>query len=94
MLLGLVDFAALPEMPEQWGYLVILGVVHTYVMYIFLYSSIQKQPMIIIATLAFLYPATVILVDYAVFAVRLDRWQWLGVVLILISASVVSLPET
>jgi drug/metabolite transporter (DMT)-like permease len=63
MLLGLVDFAALPEMPEQWGYLVILGVVHTCVMYIFLYSSIKKLPMIIIATLVFLYPAIAILVD-------------------------------
>jgi drug/metabolite transporter (DMT)-like permease len=94
MLVSLAEFTALPELPQQWVYLVILGVVHTCVMYIFLYSSFQKLPMIIIAILAFLYPAVAILVDYLVFDVRLDLSQWLGVILILISATVINLRKT
>lgn len=94
MLVLAADFSSLPELPLQWGYLLILGVVHTCVMYIFLYSSFQKLPMMIIAILAFLYPAVTIIVDYLVFDVRLDILQWSGVVLILLSATVINVKKT
>jgi drug/metabolite transporter (DMT)-like permease len=87
ILLPIVDFSALPQELLNWGYLVILGVVHTCLMYILMYSSYQKLPITIIAILAFLYPAVAILVDMFVYGQSLTIYQWLGVILILLSVT-------
>ncbi len=87
LLWPVLDTADLPVLAEQWGYLAVLGLVHTCMMYIFLYSAYQKLPVALIAILAFLYPAIAIMVDYLVYDQLLSVSQWLGVAAILLSAA-------
>jgi drug/metabolite transporter (DMT)-like permease len=87
MLAPLADFSALPSMPAQWGCLVVLGVVHTCLMYILLYSAIQKLATPMLAALSFIYPAVAILVDYAFFGQHLHMTQALGIALILLAVA-------
>jgi drug/metabolite transporter (DMT)-like permease len=91
MLAPLADFSALPASLPQWGCLVVLGVVHTCLMYILLYSAIQKLATPMIAALSFIYPAVAILVDYAFFGQRLDVAQALGITVILLAVAGVTL---
>jgi drug/metabolite transporter (DMT)-like permease len=91
MLLPMTDFSAMPTQAPQWACLVVLGVVHTCLMYILLYSAIQKLPTPSIAALSFIYPAVAILVDYIFFGQRLDAPQAAGIVLILLAVAGVTL---
>jgi len=91
MLLPLADFSHLPVEAKPWGYLVVLGVVHTCIMYIFLYSALQKLPTAVIAVLSFTYPVVAILVDHLAFGRTLSLNQWSGIALILIGSAGVNL---
>ncbi|MGG8297604.1 DMT family transporter [Klebsiella sp. 141251] len=86
MLLPLVHA---PEFNSQfpWRYLLILGVVHTGIMYQLLYSAIQKLPTPVTGSLSFIYPLVAILVDYLVFHHALAPLQLAGGVLILLAAA-------
>ena len=90
MLLPLVDVSDLP-VGTAWGYLLILGLVHTCVMYILLYSALQKLPTPVIAVLSFTYPAVAILVDYLAYGRDLSLNQWSGIGLILLGSAGVNL---
>ncbi|WP_025141393.1 DMT family transporter, partial [Achromobacter sp. DH1f] len=87
MLLPMADFNALPAAPLQWGYLVALGVIHTCLMYILMYSAIQKLPTTSTAALSFIYPAVAILLDLVVYGHRMDATQVVGVALIFLAAA-------
>jgi drug/metabolite transporter (DMT)-like permease len=91
MLAPLADFSGLPAENIQWGYLVTLGVVHTCIMYILLYSALQKLPTTRVAVLSFIYPAVAILVDYLVYGRDLSLAQWGGIALILLGSAGVNL---
>jgi len=91
MLLPLVDFSHLPVNASQWQCLVVLGVVHTCIMYILLYSALQKLPTTVIAVLSFTYPVVAILVDHLAFGRTLSLHQWSGILLILIGSAGVNL---
>ncbi len=91
MLLPLADFTSLPTASAHWGYLAVLGVVHTGVMYIFLYAALQKLPTPVIAVLSFTYPAVAILVDYLAYSRDLSLGQWSGILLILLGSAGVNL---
>ncbi|WP_107316641.1 DMT family transporter [Achromobacter xylosoxidans] len=91
MLLPMADFQALPAAPLQWGYLVALGLVHTCLMYILMYSAIQKLPTTSTAALSFIYPAVAILLDLVVYGHHMDATQVLGVAMIFLAAAGVSL---
>lgn len=91
MLLPMADFSALPTAASQWGCLIALGVVHTCLMYILLYSAIQKLPTTSVAALSFIYPAVAILLDFMVYGQRLAPSQIAGVSLIFLAAAGVSL---
>ncbi|PJM91212.1 DMT family transporter [Achromobacter ruhlandii] len=91
MLLPMADFQALPAAPLQWGYLVALGLIHTCLMYILMYSAIQKLPTTSTAALSFIYPAVAILLDLVVYGHRMDATQVLGVAMIFLAAAGVSL---
>ncbi|MGE8668421.1 MAG: DMT family transporter [Achromobacter mucicolens] len=94
MLLPMADFNALPAQPVQWGYLVALGLIHTCLMYILMYSAIQKLPTTSTAALSFIYPAVAILLDFVVYGHRMDASQIAGVALIFLAAAAVSLNWT
>jgi drug/metabolite transporter (DMT)-like permease len=91
MLLPLADFSRLPIDARQWEYLLVLGVIHTCIMYIFLYSALQKLPTTVIAVLSFTYPVVAILVDHLAFGRTLSLNQWSGILLILIGSAGVNL---
>ncbi|MBL0403492.1 DMT family transporter [Microvirga aerilata] len=91
MLLPLADFSRLPMETAQWAYLLALGVVHTCIMYIFLYSALQNLPTPVIAVLSFTYPAVAILVDFIAYGRDLSLNQWSGIVLILLGSAGVNL---
>lgn len=91
MLLPLADFSSLPTGSLQWGYLAVLGVVHTGIMYILLYAALQKLPTPMIAVLSFTYPAVAILVDYLAYGRDLSLVQWSGIGLILLGSAGVNL---
>ncbi|HEX5783603.1 MAG TPA: DMT family transporter, partial [Burkholderiaceae bacterium] len=78
---------ALPMDTRSWGFLVGMGLIHTCVMYILLYSAIQSLPTAMVAVLSFVYPAVAILVDHVFYGQHLGPLQWLGIVLILASSA-------
>lgn len=91
MLAPLADFSTLPTQNFQWGYLVTLGLVHTCIMYILLYSAIQKLPTARVAVLSFIYPAIAIIIDFVVYGRDLSLAQWGGIALILLGSAGVNL---
>ncbi|WP_210496437.1 DMT family transporter [Microvirga antarctica] len=91
LLAPMADVSALPAQNSQWADLVILGVVHTCVMYILLYSALQKLPTARVAVLSFIYPAVAIMIDFLVYGRELSVAQWGGIALILIGSAGVNL---
>ena len=92
MLVGVVMLLPLVQMPDfsasfPWRYLLILGVVHTGIMYQLLYSAIQKLPTPVTGSLSFIYPLVAMVVDYLVFHHALSAVQLLGGMLILFAAA-------
>ncbi|WP_369987417.1 DMT family transporter [Pseudomonas xanthosomatis] len=79
--------AGLPAEPSALASLVTLGIVHTGVMYVLLYSAIQRLPTALTGALSFIYPIAAILVDWVAFGHRLAPLQWLGAGLILLAAA-------
>lgn len=92
VIVGTVMLLPLVHAPEfnshfPWRYLLILGIVHTGIMYQLLYSAIQKLPTPVTGSLSFIYPLVAILVDYLVFHHALTPLQLAGGVLILFAAA-------
>ncbi|MFF7107108.1 DMT family transporter [Pseudomonas sichuanensis] len=86
----LAPWVKLGGLPGEWpalGSLVTLGIVHTGLMYVLLYSAIQRLPTALTGALSFIYPIAAILVDWVAFGHRLAPLQWLGVGLILLAAA-------
>ncbi len=73
-------------MPLQaWACLVVLGVVHTAVMYNLMYGAYQRLRAEQIAILSFIYPLVAVLVDLLAFHTVLRPLQVVGMVLILLA---------
>ncbi|EKT4521138.1 DMT family transporter [Pseudomonas putida] len=77
----------LPAETSALASLVTLGIVHTGLMYVLLYSAIQRLPTALTGALSFIYPIAAILVDWVAFDHRLAPLQWLGVAAILLAAA-------
>lgn len=77
----------LPAETSALASLVTLGIVHTGLMYVLLYSAIQRLPTALTGALSFIYPIAAILVDWVAFDHRLTPLQWLGVAAILLAAA-------
>lgn len=86
MLAPLADWHDLPAVPQDWAMVATLGIVHTGVMYAFLYSAIQKLPVVLTGTLSFLYPVVAVIVDMSAFGHVLTPVQALGGAAILFAA--------
>jgi drug/metabolite transporter (DMT)-like permease len=87
MLAPWLHASPLPAGVTAWSSLVTLGMVHTGVMYVLLYSAIQKLPTALTGALSFVYPIAAIAVDWFAFDHRLTLLQWLGVSLILLAVA-------
>ncbi|MNP47440.1 EamA-like transporter family protein [compost metagenome] len=82
-----VKLGGLPGEVPALASLLTLGMVHTGLMYVLLYSAIQRLPTALTGALSFIYPIAAILVDWVAFGHRLAPLQWLGVGLILLAAA-------
>ncbi len=87
MLLPLADWSDLPSGANDWSLLATIGIVHTGLMYILLYSAIQRLPTNLIGSLSFIYPVAAILVDRLALGHHLHAVQILGAAAILLAAA-------
>ena len=91
MLVGVVAMAPLARFSPAgidaagWWSLLIIGLVHTGVVYELMYSAFQRLRADAIATLSFIYPLVAVAVDLAYFGTRLIGLQMLGMAMILAS---------
>lgn len=96
-LIGLVAFApfmgtaTLTSGASMWGWLVGLGVIHTGIVYVLLYSAYPKLPTPVIAAGAFLNPAAALISDFLVFGRSITLLQGIGLALILTAGLAVNL---
>jgi drug/metabolite transporter (DMT)-like permease len=72
----------LPAWGTAWAWLAGIGVLHTGLAYVLLYAGMARLATGRIALLQFVYPATAVLVDWAVYGHALSPLQIVGVVLI------------
>ncbi|WP_322750111.1 MULTISPECIES: DMT family transporter [unclassified Frankia] len=83
LLAPFTNFHQMSGIGTGWAWLVGIGVIHTCLMYILMYSSFQKLPTSKIAVLAFVYPAVAMLGDWAVYGHHVSALQALGIPLII-----------
>lgn len=84
VLAPLVTWGAVGQVVGQgWPWLLGLGVVHTGVMYLLMYSAYPKLTTPVIAVLGFVYPVVALVVDLVVYDTRFSLAQILGVAIIL-----------
>ncbi|REG27017.1 threonine/homoserine efflux transporter RhtA [Archangium gephyra] len=81
----LADFQHLPGSPVELYSVLTLGVFHTTLMYVLLYTAFTKARTTSIAVLSFAYPLVAVMVDYFAFAKSMGPIQTLGGVLILLA---------
>ncbi len=91
LLLPFADFGAMRGTGADWGWLVGLGLIHTGLMYVLMYSAYAKLPTAKIAVLAFAYPAVAMVADWAVYGHHIGLVQALGVPLIVTASLKVTL---
>ncbi|WP_455925207.1 DMT family transporter [Pseudomonas putida] len=91
MLVGVVMLAPFVNVSAVgqgvWGYLAVIGVVHTGVMSTLLYGAIQRIPTALVGALSFVYPVVAIAVDWLGFGHALGAVQLLGALGILLAAA-------
>ncbi|MCA1326724.1 DMT family transporter [Herbaspirillum sp. alder98] len=73
--------------PTAWPVLVAIGVVNTGIMYLLLYSAIQRLPTYLTGGLSFIYPAVAFIVDAWAFGHRMQWLQVLGAMAIFTGAA-------
>jgi drug/metabolite transporter (DMT)-like permease len=76
----------LPSAPQGLLWLVLLGTVHTALMYVLMYASIGKLPTTTVALLSYLYPVVAVLVDIAFYGHRPTWPEALGMLAVLAAA--------
>jgi len=74
-----------PAFGPAWGWLAGLGVIHTGLAYVLLYAGMARLSSGRIAVLQFVYPATAVAVDWAVYGRSLSALQMAGVALMAIA---------
>lgn len=70
----------------EWTYLIILGAVHTGIVYMLIYSAIQKIKTENVAVLAFIYPVIAVGLDIIVYQQWMTIAQTIGAVMIISSS--------
>lgn len=91
LLFPLANFSDLGSIAGvQWTYLLILGGIHTCMMYILMYSAFQKLPTPVIAVMSFIYPVVAIGVDYIFYDQSLSLGQFAGIAMIMFGSFAVN----
>ncbi|PNU40413.1 DMT family transporter [Serratia marcescens] len=74
------SFRSVP--PESWGWLIGIGVLHTGVAYVLMYSAYPKLTTPVIGVLTFIYPVVAIIVDWVFYGHQPGVIQMTGMILI------------
>lgn len=83
-----ISWQTLPDI--RWDLLLLIGIVHTALMYILFFYGVKNTAVSLVALLGFIDPLIAVLLDKFVLDSVLTLWQWAGVLLIL-SAIVIKL---
>ena len=67
----------------RYELIIIIGVVHTAVMYILFFTGIRYSTMGTIAILGFIDPLVAVLLDNIIFETSLSYYQWVGIIFIM-----------
>lgn len=70
---------------KTWAFVLLLGLVHTSLMYGLMYAAFQRLGAAAIAMFSFVYPAVALLVDLYWFGTEPAGAQWLGMALIVLA---------
>lgn len=81
------DIFHAPAKLSTWGLLVVIGVVHTGLVYVLMYGAIQKLSTHMQGALSFIYPIVAIIVDVVAFGHRLAFAQIVGASAILLAVA-------
>lgn len=84
-------FASVHLSPQQWFWVVGMGVLHTGLSYVLIYGALPKLTTPVIAVLLFVYPLTAIAVDALVYGRALSPLQLAGMALIVAASLGVNL---
>lgn len=84
MLAPFANFAD-PIAPASWGWLVGIGVLHTGIAYVMMFSSYPRLSTPVIGVLTFVYPVVAIIIDWAVYDHPIGIAQGAGMVLIAVA---------
>lgn len=87
MLAPFADLAHPPAHASIWSLLIVVGVVHTGLVYILMYDAIHRLPTHLQGALTFIYPLVAIAVDMIAFGRHLEPVQWIGVAAILVAVT-------
>ncbi len=79
-------FTPLPSDAAGLGWLLLLGTVHTAVMYVLMYSSVGRLPTGTVAVIAYLYPVVAVIVDSVAYGHRVTLVEGVGMLAILLAA--------
>ncbi|QKW11049.1 DMT family transporter [Streptomyces sp. NA04227] len=93
LLLPFADLGAMSGTGTGWFWLAGLGVIHTGLMYVLMYSAYAKLSTAKIAVLAFVYPVVAMVADWAVYGHHIGLVQALGVPLIVLASLRVTLAK-
>ncbi|WP_394209528.1 DMT family transporter [Enterovibrio calviensis] len=74
-----------PTTGDHWFWLLALALIHTCIMYIFMYSAYQKLEISMVAVLGYIYPVAAVMVDYMVYDNAITPLMALGIAAILFS---------
>ena len=88
VLAPMVSFEAGTFSAQAWSSLLVVGLVHTGLVYNLMYGAFQRLRAETIASLSFIYPAVALGTDLLLFDATLGALQWLGMGLILASVIV------
>lgn len=75
----------------QWGWLSVIGLVHTGGVYVVLYKALPKLTTPVIAVLLFLYPASAVVVDALAYGHLISLRQFAGLGLIILASLAVTM---
>jgi drug/metabolite transporter (DMT)-like permease len=87
MLAPFASLAHLPTQPGIWTILIVIGVVHTGLVYVLMYDAIHRLPTHLQGSLTFIYPVVAIAVDVLAFGHRFQPAQIAGIAAILVAAT-------
>ncbi len=79
----------LPHHVSTYGYIILLGLVHTALAYALYYRGVKNVSVVVIAILGYIDPVVAIFTDVMFFSNHLSLIQWLGIIITMVGSYLV-----